>query len=380
MAAFYECFGSAAEIDSDCARTRGMRAIAAALLLALPASAAETLDTLRAFETVKVADGVYAFIARQTRSPLVSGNSMAVIGDDAVLVVDTGHFPSGTRQMIAAIRKLSQKPVRFVVNTHWHPDHDTGNSVYQDAFPGVTIISTRATRDAFSTDLPKFEAAGMSAQVPLLRKALGTGKTPRGAPLTEARRAAFTDALAQLDQVLPDLASARHLEPSLTFDHELQLFLGKREVRVLFLGRGNTAGDAVVYVPDARVVATGDLVVHPIPYAFGSFFGEWPKTLEALLALDAGVLVPGHGPVLRDKSDPRLLARLVSSISSQAKAAVARNMSEEEARKQLDIADLRKQVTHGDAELDKDLDAFVLEPGFPRAYREAKEGPLKDEN
>jgi glyoxylase-like metal-dependent hydrolase (beta-lactamase superfamily II) len=357
-----------------------MRAIAAALLLAFPATAAETLETLRDFETVKVADGVYAFIARQTRSPLVSGNSVAVIGDDSVLVVDTGHFPSGTRQMVAAIKKLSQKPVRFVVNTHWHPDHETGNSVYQDAFPGVTIISTRATRDAFSTDLPKYEAAGMRAQVPLLREALKTGKTRRGAPLTEARRGAFTDALAQLDTVLPDLESARHLEPSLTFTDELRIHLGKREVRVLFLGRGNTTGDGVVYVPDAKLVATGDLVVHPIPYAFGSFFGEWPKTLDALLALDADVLVPGHGPVLHDKSYPKLVARLISSISSQAKTAAARNLSLEEARKQLDIAELRKELTHGDADLDKDLDAFVLDPGFPRAYREAKEGPLKDEN
>lgn len=153
--------------------------ILAACLVALPA-AAESLETLSAFETVKVADGVHAFIAHQTQSPLVSGNSVAMVGDDGVLVVDTGHFPSGTRRMIAAIRKLTPQPVRWVVNTNWHPDHNTGNSVYRDAFRQITILSTHATRDAFETELPKYEVGPMKAQLPLLREALRTGRTPRG--------------------------------------------------------------------------------------------------------------------------------------------------------------------------------------------------------
>jgi cyclase len=357
-----------------------MKFIALALaLLALP-SAAETLESLSAFETIKLADGVHAFIAHQTLSPLVSGNSLAVIGDDGVLVVDSAHFPVGTRRMIAEIRRLTPLPVRFVVNTHWHPDHVTGNSVYQDAFPGVTIISTRATRDAFAAELPKYEAQAMREQVPLLRNALSSGKTRRGAPLTYAQRASFTEALAGLDTTLPDLESARHLAPTLTFERELSVHLGKREVRILFPGRGNTAGDAVVFVPDAKVVAAGDLVVHPVPYAFGSFIGEWPATLEALLALDAKILVPGHGPVLRDQSYPKLVARLLSSLTAQAKAAVAQGQTLDQASAKLDLAQLRKELTHGDAELTKELQSFVVDPGFPRAYREAKEGPLHDEN
>jgi len=358
-----------------------MRTLALCALLGLsPAASAETLETLSAFETKKVGDRVYAFLAQPTLSPLVSGNVTAVIGDDGVLLVDTGHFPSGTRRMLARLRELTSQPVRFVVNTHWHPDHNTGNSVVRDAYPQAVIVSTEATREAFETELPKFEPKAMRQMLPVLREALRTGKTPKGAPLTDEQRKRFSEMLQESDSALPDLEQARHQAPSLAFTRELRLWLGKREVQVRFLGRGNTQGDAIVYVPDTKTLITGDLVVYPVPYAFGSFFGEWVKTMDALLAIDAVAIVPGHGPVLHDKRYPQIVRDLLASIAAQAKAAAARGENAADARGKLDLLALRDELTHGDAELNKELDAFVLDPGFPRAYREAKEGPLKDEN
>src|SRR5436853_580267 len=83
--------------------------------------------TLSSYTTARIAEGVYAFLAPDSKTPLVSGNSVAVIGRDAVLVVDTGHVPAVTRKMIAEIRRLTPAPVRYVVNTHWHFDHVAGN-------------------------------------------------------------------------------------------------------------------------------------------------------------------------------------------------------------------------------------------------------------
>jgi cyclase len=228
--------------------------------------------------------------------------------------------------------------------------------------------------------LPKYEANAIKLQLPMVREALRTGKTPRGKPLTFAQRASFVEVLAESDSVLPDLEQARHVAPSLTFAKELRIHLGKREVRILFLGRGNTAGDAVVYVPETKTLVTGDLVVHPVPYAFGSFIGEWAKTMTALLGLDAVAIVPGHGPLLRDRAYLRRVEQLLATLASQARAAVARHETLEAARAKLDIAAVRAELTGGDAELDRELDAFVLDPGFPRAFREAAEGPLHDEN
>jgi cyclase len=347
------------------------------LLLALPVSA-ETLETLSAFETVQVARGVHAFIGKQTESPLVSGNSVVIIGDDGVLVVDTGHFPSGTRRMIAQLRKLTPLPVRYVVNTHWHPDHNTGNSLYAEAFPQAVFISTTATREGIETEAPKYGPETLQQQLPALREAARTGKTRKGVQLSETQRATVTQFLAESDSALPDMLQSRHLAPSLTFEKELTVFLGKREVRILFLGRANTAGDAVVYVPDVKVLAAGDLVVHPVPYMYGSYMSEWAKTMDALLRLDAAVIVPGHGPLLRDKTYPLLVKRLLESLTTQ--AASLRNETLEDARKKLDVKALRDELTKGDAQLNRDFDSSVLEPGFARALREAKEGPLKDEN
>src|ERR1041385_6300288 len=91
-------------------------------------------DVTSSYDTVKVADGIWAFVAPETKSGLVSGNSIAIIGDDGVLVVDSGQIPSLTRRMIAEIRQKTDKPVRSLVNTHWHWDHNFGNFVYREEF------------------------------------------------------------------------------------------------------------------------------------------------------------------------------------------------------------------------------------------------------
>jgi glyoxylase-like metal-dependent hydrolase (beta-lactamase superfamily II) len=94
----------------------------------------------------KVGDGVYAFISPIGITPLVTGNSLVVIGDESVLVVDTGEFPSSARAEIAEIRRLTPLPVRHVVTTHWHPDHWIGNDEFKRAYPGASFISTESTR------------------------------------------------------------------------------------------------------------------------------------------------------------------------------------------------------------------------------------------
>src|ERR1051326_697332 len=121
--------------------------IACLTLAAATASFGQTSgDVTSSYDAVKVADGIWAFIAPESKSQLVSGNSVAIIGDDGVLVVDTGMIPSLTPRMIADIRQKTDKPVRWVVNTHWHWDHNLGNFIYRDEFPNVTIISTAFTR------------------------------------------------------------------------------------------------------------------------------------------------------------------------------------------------------------------------------------------
>src|SRR4051812_40691137 len=126
-----------------------MKSLSLTLILAVAASAQTNTyrETLLAYHQVQVADGIYAFVSPESKVPLVSGNQIAIIGEDAVLVVDSGHFPSLTKRVIADIRKLTDKPVRYLVNTHWHADHVSGNGEYKAAWPGVSFISTPETRE-----------------------------------------------------------------------------------------------------------------------------------------------------------------------------------------------------------------------------------------
>ena len=159
-----------------------------ALLLAAAALAPD-YEQLIAYDTVQVAPGVTAFMPRRTDTAIVSGNSIAVFGDDGVLVVDSGHFPEATRRMIAQIRKVTKKPVRWLVNTYWHSDHNHGNRLYQQAFPGMAIIGTEATRKNFDQPFLKDEMKKMNEQAEQVKPCSPAARTaPESRSATRARR------------------------------------------------------------------------------------------------------------------------------------------------------------------------------------------------
>ncbi|MFL5309700.1 MAG: MBL fold metallo-hydrolase [Myxococcales bacterium] len=348
---------------------------------ARPPPAAEEPRVARSYETVTVAPGVHAFIAPEPRVGLVSGNSVAVVGEEAVLVVDSGHFPGLTRRMIGDIRRLTDKPIVFLVNTHWHPDHHSGNGVYRELVPDVTIVSTEYTRVQMEKQAGRFDnPESLMAASRTVRERLASGKKRDGTPLTTDDRRYIQDVLEAIDDAVPELRQVKAAPPDVGFEDRVVVQLGKRTVEVMFLGRGNTGGDAVVYVPDAKVLITGDLVVAPVPYGIGSFFADWIQTMHKLEAIDAAALVPGHGPVQRDKQYLRLVTSLLESVAAQTKAAVQQGLTLEETRAKVDLEGFRERLTGGNPVRVRAFnDAFVT-PGVARAWREAKEGALRDED
>ena len=361
-----------------------MPVAAVALLLPLATLAAESPRhaAMTAFETVELAKGIYGFIPPENTSALVSGNSVAIVGTESVLVVDAGHWPSATRRIIDELRKRTLLPVLYLLNTHWHPDHVTGNAEFQAAFPGLVIVSTLGTGVEFERMLPKNEGKALVDSTAGVRKALVAGKHGNGKPITAQERAYYSDYVEGVDAIGDEVLHARHCPPQLNFAQDLTFHLGGRDVQVSFPGRGNTGGDAVAYVPDAKLLVVGDLVVHPLPYAFGSFMFEWPATLRKLMAPPLGgatVIVPGHGPVMRDKAYLERLVRLLDAVATQTRRLAASGLTEEQARKRLDLGHLRDEFTGGDQGRNILFDGGFTDPGFHRAFREAKEGPLHDE-
>lgn len=346
-----------------------------ALLCLLPALVRAENAPTHTFQAVTVAEGIVAFIASESNTGIVSGNCIAVLGDDGVLVVDSTNFPSHARQIVGEIKKMTDQPVRFLVHTHWHPDHLLGDGEFRSAFPGVAIVSTTFTKQAIRDLAPKYVLGGLQ-QGPdyavSLRKQVAEGKDDTGKTLTEADKKYLADFARSIDFAIPEYKQYQMLLPNVTFDNVLTLSLGKREVQVLFLGRGNTGGDAVIFVPDAKVVMAGDLLVWPTPYSYGSYLSEWLVTLNKLKALGASTYVPGHGPVEHDDSYINLLSSALQSVLAQVRTAVAKHLSLEETRKQVDVSEFKKKFCGDDHDRQIAFRMGFTDQAIERAYAEIK--------
>ena len=330
------------------------------------------------FEIQKLADGVYVSIRREPVGLGVDANNVFILDDDGVVVVDTNFGASSTRQVIAALKKITNKPVRYVVNTHWHDDHVLGNQAYRDAYPGVQFIAHEATKEY----LPGRGAAARKSQVENLpgfaaavRDALAQKKNLTGAPITEEEAAGFASDLRMIDSYLKDASSFDVVLPTVTVAAPMTVKRSARTIEILQIGRGHTAGDVVVHLPDEGIVVTGDLVVFPIPLVGGdqSHVTEWSATLEKLIAMQPKVIVPGHGPVMRDTAYLRQMAELFTAVTDRVKASVAKGDTLQQARKSVNLDDFRDKFA-GDSQLKRFLFAnYVTGPAITSAYRALKQ-------
>jgi cyclase len=266
-----------------------------------------------------LAEGVYEIQHRDALDGFASGNTTVIIGERQVFVVDSCFLPSAAQEDIAQIRQWTDKPVSFLLNTHFHNDHNLGNRAYMDAFPSLTIIAhseTKKDMDMFGPGSASREERATAA----LQRMLDTGKTGDGRPLTADESTEIRNALARRIPVMEELKKVKFQSATLTFEHDFTVDIGNREVQVKFLGRGNTSGDAVAYLPKEKIVVAGDLVVYPIPYIYDGYPTEWIQTMRNLAELDADTIVPGHGPIMHDKAYIYLIRDLLKSAIDQMNA------------------------------------------------------------
>lgn len=352
-------------------------AAAALAVLCLARSSAAGLPQ-KAYEVVKLADGVYAFVWKDPLQDLIESNALFVINDQDVLVVDTGIVPSTARVMAAELKKLTDRPVRYVVNTHWHDDHGGGNEVYRDLWPGAEFVAHRDTREDILAQVyaPRAkEIVDLEAQAKKYAKWAETGKDDDGKPLEERRRTRAAEIAALNRGLAAEVRTMRETPPDFTFTDRLVLHRGARTIEIVWLGRGNTRGDAVVFLPKERIAATGDLFVQPVPFGIGSYYEEWAATLGRLDALEADVLVPGHGYIQRDRAYLRQVEALLVALVEQVKAAVAEGATLEETRERVKLADWKTKFAGDDPTRQRAFDAFFVAPAVERAWKQAKGEP-----
>jgi glyoxylase-like metal-dependent hydrolase (beta-lactamase superfamily II) len=326
------------------------------------------------FDLEEVGRGVYAVVRREPQGRAGHSNALFIVGDSDVIVVDAQFTRLATQEVIGALRTITRKPVTYVINTHWHDDHVFGDQVYADSFPGVQFIAQSNTREALTTIAVENRQNQWKYAPPIIAhddSLLRERKGQDGQPLTASEEASQVSTLRIFNQYLREAPGFRLILPTVTFDQQLTLYRGNRRIEVRYLGRGHTRGDAIVYLPDDGIVATGDLVVAPIPLAFGAFIGDWIAALAQLRALNARVIVPGHGPVFHDDAYVTLLARMFNAVKEQVAQAVAKGATLDDVKREVTLDDFRAIIAGEDRWRRQLFNQFFLTPAITAAFQEA---------
>jgi glyoxylase-like metal-dependent hydrolase (beta-lactamase superfamily II) len=326
-----------------------------------------------------VADGVYAIIHCDATLNWPHSNTGVIVGDDGVLVVDATYLPSRAVADIALIKALTPLPVRYLVNTHWHYDHNNGNRAYLDAYPGLAIVAQRETRRIMAVTSAQYAATYVTAPgsptrkfLDSLRAVAAAGTDAHGAPMHASARAALAVNVAQLEREQRDLTAFVPVLPTLTFDRELNIHLGRREVQIRHWGRANTPGDAAVFLPAEHVIFSGDLVVHPVPYTFNSSPVEWIEAMRSLEALPVQTLVPGHGDVQRDLRYVRQVRELLEFVVREVAQCASRGRTKDECRNLVTLDAYRDRFIAGESGRASMWDASIVHALIDRAWDAAR--------
>jgi cyclase len=282
----------------------------------------------------KVAEGVYYATGG------VGSNNVVIVNDQDVLVVDDGTTPAAARAFLSDIKLLTNKPVRTVVNTHFHYDHTDGNSVFA---PDVEIVGHEFIRHAILTfDILNREPykTSQGARVPRLIESL---RGQIAAETDPAKKAVLSKDLAAAEKLSEQLKEIRPTPPNVTYSDHLTLYKGSREIRLLFLGRGHTAGDTFVYLPKERIVCTGDMEEGArIAYMGDAYFDEWVQALDKLKQVDFGLVLPGHGRPFSDKAVITAFQSYLTDLIAQVGKLRQQGVTAEEAAKRVDMTSHEK--------------------------------------
>jgi cyclase len=356
-----------------------------AVPLALPAQTSDVRIVARDSGATmqQVAEGTYVIIHDPAMLEWPSGavdwphgNTGVVVGRDAVLVVDSDFYPSRAAADIVLIAKVTDRPIRYLVNTHWHGDHTHGNGVYRKAFPNLTILGARPNQRFIALNQARFPrsvvAAGSISRTTLAQNEalLAKGADSTGRPFTDAERRLLARVIGEEREQLREFATVEVAPPTMLFDRSFVLDLGGRAVELRNWDRANSPADVTAYLPVERVLFTGDIVVHPVPYAFAAYPGPWVPVLRELEVMPVSAVVPGHGPVFADHSYTRQVRELFEAVSARVESLLLQGKTQAEVQRLVNVDDLRaKFVKDGDATAAEYWDESIRKALVERTYQ-----------
>jgi len=262
----------------------------------------------------------------------VGANSPIILTDSEALIIDSEITPAAARALVTDLKAITDKPVRYVVDSHYHYDHAHGNQVFM---ANAQVIGHDNTYKRLLTNVMEqytylSSVQGIPSRVDGLRQRIAQEKDAQQKATMERQVAS---SLAYLEQV----KEIKVTPPNLTFKNTMTLHLGGRELQLLYLGRGHTDTDVVVFLPRERIVATGDLMESQVSYMGDSYPDEWPATLDKLRALDFDTVMPGHGVVFKGKTKIEAFQGYVREVSRQANEFKKQGLTADQAAAKIDV-------------------------------------------
>lgn len=330
------------------------------------------LDASSYFELKPLAKGVYAAIRKEPPGLAVDSNVLVIERENDLVLVDANIGPESANATLKAISQVTNKPVGAVIATHYHDDHMGGVAAIRERFPKVELIAHKSSPRAIQSLLkPAREEMilGAPEMAKFLRQLIDGGKSFSGGGITDEEKESYASDIRIAERYAREMPGIELPKPTRLVSDRLVLNGGGRTIELLHLGAGHTPSDLVVWLPKERIVAVGDLVVWPVPLVGGpqSDVLAWPKTLANVRALKPKVILPGHGPVLRDNSYLERMESFFASASSAVRK--LKPATVEEAQKIILMEDERKDFC-GKSKVRLTLfEEYARKPSLASAFR-----------
>jgi glyoxylase-like metal-dependent hydrolase (beta-lactamase superfamily II) len=233
---------------------------------------------------IKIADNVYSYVDVKNSSPTNSfgANAGIIIGRDGIVVIDTLVSSKEAKRFIKDIRAISKKPIKYVINTHYHLDHTFGNADFKRL--GAVIIS-------HTNDSKNLKTHGETA----LKNAKNYGLSEK------------------------DMKGTKVSYPALTFTDRMEIDLVDQKIELMYTGHSHTDGSILVYLPEKKILFAGDILfTNYHPFIGDGNIDEWIKTLDYIMTMDVEIIIPGHGP-LSNKKDIEGMKNYLVAFDKKAK-------------------------------------------------------------
>lgn len=294
------------------------------------------------FDIEKVADGIYFAQARP--QAMTNCNASIYVGAKEVVVVDAHSKPSAAASLIAQIkREITEKPVRYVINTHFHWDHTQGNHAYRAAEQKIDFIASDTTKKLMS----ELGVARMKASVGQVPQQVDELRARTAKSNSAAEKAFCADQIRQLEAYQAELQNYTLELPTITFDKTYLLKDPAHDLHLEFCGHAHTAGDIVVFCPQKRTISSGDVIHGFFPFIADGFPHAWPGTIQSIGQLEFTTILPGHASLQTGRTIMTNMSNYIEELTGKVEEGKKAGLTVPELQEKITAASLKSLQSNG---------------------------------